>query len=266
MCSICILGIDKREFMINYGKEFFRLCLSEYDKQLRSLGSTLQDFISNLDGLQDHLKESAKFAGVRTPSFRCTMAKDGGLNMHYNTERRNMEYFIIGMIQAAALQMFEVEILIKTQQNGQTDSNHFAFYIQLDPKNLSRRSRVFATAEKLSTRSEDSKIGVVTFCQTFPFHVMFDRDLTMTQLGAGLMKTIAPEIGRRGRHLLTYFNIIRPSVEANFMSFLTKINRSFQLEMKWMDEGSNCDETPVSLNLLLCQNISTSYRSFFIFV
>ena len=51
----------------------------------------------NLDALHDHL--STIYPGMRAPSFRCTeRPDDGGLILHYYSDRPGLESIVIGIV------------------------------------------------------------------------------------------------------------------------------------------------------------------------
>ena len=91
----------------------------------------------------------------------------------------------------------------------------------------------------VSTHPSDSKISVMTFCKTFPFHVIFDRHLQITQLGSALMKMIAPNISTKGLFFGTYFELVRPRVKMDYMSFLSRVNSTFVLRTTQFSRGSD---------------------------
>ncbi|KAI0226845.1 hypothetical protein LSAT2_022717 [Lamellibrachia satsuma] len=85
-----------------FGESFFNFCEeSGYDKILRVLGRTLLDFLQNLDALHDHL--STIYPRMRSASFRCSQRrKDGELILHYYSQRKGMEYMVVGLVKAVA--------------------------------------------------------------------------------------------------------------------------------------------------------------------
>nr|KAG5690798.1 hypothetical protein BaRGS_015325 [Batillaria attramentaria] len=176
------LGWETEVFLRRLGQEYFKLCLGEYGKALRVLGSNLMEFFSNLDGLHEHIRSSPRFQGQTPPSFRCdveTSPKDGSgsvLNIHYYSFRRDILPFMCKLC-------FD---------QGSASKN-----------------------------PSDSKLSVRTFCSSFPFHVIFDRNLHVTQLGTALMKLVTAErvAAEGGLPLRCLFEVVRPMVKMSFQAF-----------------------------------------------
>ena len=77
----------------------------------------------------------------------------------------------------------------------------------------------------------DLRLDVSALCVAFPFHVLFNADLRIQQLGAALARLIGPLFKEHGRALGTYFELVRPSVKLSFKSILSRSNCSFHLQM-----------------------------------
>lgn len=215
--------------------EYFKLCLSEYGKSLHTLGSNLQEFFSNLDGLHELIKTSGKFSFRTLPSFRPEY-NDGQMLLHLYTERRDLVNFMCGLVHASAELMFSCDVAIRASLSDVPGSIHHILTIK-NCNNDDRNGRLWTHLPSISNKPADSKISVVTFCQSFPFHVIFDRSLQIAQLGAALMKMIAPDIATKGIEFGTYFDIVRPVVKLNFSSILSRVNSSFILNTKSLTRG-----------------------------
>ena len=215
------------------GFEYFKLCLGEYGKALRMVGSDILEFYSSLDGLQDQYKTSPKFKGQTPPSFRCEYERDD-LIIHCYSNRRKLLHFLAGTINAVSKLLFSADINIRVSENPNSASPHHLFYItsKSQTNNNDNRCTLCRDKDVLSSDPSDSRIGVQAFCVSFPFHVIFDRNLQITQLGTALMKMIAPEITTDGLNFGTYFEFLRPVVKMSFNAILSRVNSSFMIRTK----------------------------------
>lgn len=224
-----ITDITEDTFLRKLGYEYTKLCLAEYGRSLSMMGSNMIEFFSNMDGLHDHIRTSPKFGNQVPPSFRCVYTPS--VTFHFYSDRRNMLDYYAGIVQAVAELMFTVEININIQPSDNLSSNHHIFHIKPVVPSLSKQHCSFSSfRSSFSDNPSDSKIGVSTFCMTFPFHVIFDRSLKISQLGNALMKMIAPEIAKRGLQFNTYFGVHSPQLEPlTFSKLLSRVNFNFVL-------------------------------------
>lgn len=224
--------------------EYFKLCCEEYGKALRVLGSNLMEFFSNLDGLHEQIKTCPRFQNQNPPSFRCDLDKANTLNLHFYTFRRETLTFVAGAVEALALALFNVAVTLTVSPNRDVTSPHQLFFITpcSNGNDLHHvRSRLFADQCRASPKPTDSKMSVRTFCASFPFHVIFDRNLLVTQLGAALVKMVTAErvAAEGGLHLGALFQVVRPRVKMSFSALLSRLNSSFTLRARTFVSGGD---------------------------
>ncbi|NP_001191549.1 soluble guanylate cyclase subunit [Aplysia californica] len=234
------LGADRESVLRGAGEEYFKLCLSDYGKALRMLGSNLWEFFSNIDGLQDQVKEYPRFQGQQPPSFRCDWKKSH-LNLHYYSLRHQILSFTAGTVQAVSKLLFNTELQLDISPNKDPNAPHHIFYISTASvdDNENSRNNLYPDQVNTSDNPTDSKIGVHTICASFPFHVIFDQDLQITQLGVSLAKMIAPEVATKGRDVGAYFDIIKPKVKLSFSAILSRVNSSFVVRTKDLSKNNH---------------------------
>ncbi|OWF48958.1 guanylate cyclase soluble subunit alpha-2-like [Mizuhopecten yessoensis] len=234
------LDINQDTFLRMLGNEYVQLCLSEYGRALGMMGSNMVEFFSNLDGLHDHIRTSPKFDSQVPPSFRCSHALKGCVDLHFYSDLRNLLGFYAGIVQSVARLMFSVDAEVSLQVSEKASKTHHVFNIK--PREYSNKNECTFSTFRASTSDNpsDLKIGVDTFCSTFPFHVIFDRDLKITQLGTALLKMIAPGFATKGQQFDTYFVIQSPKLEEmTFSKLLSRVNFSFVLETKSQQRGGH---------------------------
>ena len=198
------------------------------------------EFFSNLDGLHEQIKASGRFKGQAPPSFRCEMDKTaekfGRLNLHYYSFRRRILPFVGGTVEAVADMLFNLSVQLRVSPNRDMTSPHHMFFVTTNTNNNNQLCKLFADRGSNSTDPAKAKMSVRTFCASFPFHVIFDRNMQVMQLGTALLKMVNAErvAAEGGVQLRTLFDVVRPSVKISFSAFLSRLNSSFILRTKPM--------------------------------
>ncbi|KAM3865175.1 guanylate cyclase soluble subunit beta-1 isoform 1-T1 [Diretmus argenteus] len=212
-----------------FGKMFFEFCQeSGYDTILRVLGSNVREFLQNLDALHDHL--GTIYPGMRAPSFRCTDAEKGNnLILHYYSEREGLQDIVIGIIKTVAQQIHGTEIEMKVVQPKSEECDHIKFLIE------EKDSEEEAFYEDLDgfeeNGTQETRISPYTFCKAFPFHLMFDKDLVLTQCGNAIYRVL-PQLQPGTCNLPAVFSLVRPHIDFSFHGILSHINTVFVLRSK----------------------------------
>nr|QNG40944.1 soluble GCY-like 7 [Placozoa sp. H4] len=239
-----ILGSSMENMLEKFGEHFFQYCVDNgYDRILRILGSTLYDFLFNLDALHDHLGSS--YQGMNAPSFRCTSSLDGNIILHYYSLRHGLYPIVIGIVKTAAKQIHNTDVKIQvisisTTSKGkchvqmlisQVDGNHpNANFIESAAQSPVRgeRSSSFNSGATVATNSK-IRIKVGTFCQAFPFHIMFNRQLKITQVGHSIRRVLKlpANLAEADIHFNSLFQLDRPQMRFNFKNVISHINIVF---------------------------------------
>uniref|UniRef100_G1PID2 Guanylate cyclase soluble subunit beta-1 n=1 Tax=Myotis lucifugus TaxID=59463 RepID=G1PID2_MYOLU len=224
-----VLNLNAGEILQMFGKMFFVFCQeSGYDTILRVLGSNVREFLQNLDALHDHL--ATIYPGMRAPSFRCTDADKGkGLILHYYSEREGLQDIVIGIIKTVAQQIHGTEIDMKVIQQRNEECDHTQFLIE---EKESKEEDFYEDLDRFEENgTQDSRISPYTFCKAFPFHIIFDRDLVVTQCGNAIYRVL-PQLQPGTCSLLSVFSLVRPHIDISFHGILSHINTVFVLRSK----------------------------------
>ena len=80
---------------------------------------------------------------------------------------------------------FQAEVKVyKTKDDG---IDHVQFLINEKESDVTKEEELDVFENILSS---EPKISPDTFCQTFPFHLMFSQDMTITQAGTSISRVI----------------------------------------------------------------------------
>ncbi|XP_043686353.1 guanylate cyclase soluble subunit beta-1 isoform X2 [Vespula pensylvanica] len=221
------LNIPANDILELFGRMFFDFCQdSGYDKILQVLGATPRDFLQNLDALHDHL--GTLYPGMRAPSFRCTeRPEDGALVLHYYSDRPGLEYIVIGIVKTVAKKLHGTDVdmeILKTKN----ECDHVQFLITNTSGPGVVSNSMIVEHEMLSA---EPKVSPTTFCRVFPFHIMFDRDLTIVQTGYTITR-ILPQVCSGSCKLTDILFAVRPHLELTFENILSHINTVYVLRTK----------------------------------
>ncbi|XP_030312157.1 guanylate cyclase soluble subunit beta-2 [Calypte anna] len=132
-----ILGVPADMVLREFGQYFFEFCKrSGYDHMLRTLGGNLYEFIENLDALHSYL--SISYQEMNAPSFRVEKNEDGSMHLHYYSDRRGLCHIVPGIIGAAALDFFNIEISMeivnqKEEEERTGKKEHIVFLVTQNP-------------------------------------------------------------------------------------------------------------------------------------
>lgn len=205
---------------------------SGYAKTLQLLGRSLQDFLTNLDALHDHL--SIIYPQMDAPSFRCTSgAKKSEFLLHYYSDRDSLEHIVMGIVKSVAREYYHVELEMKVMMKKGENSDHTIFSIR---EMAYHRASVVDKEEEddtVSSFSDRHLISPGTFCKAFPFHIVFDSHLTILQVGQSL-SWVMPNLQLNKDKLTDYFLLERPRIKLSFENIISHINTIYILRMARM--------------------------------
>uniref|UniRef100_A0A8C1VXV5 guanylate cyclase n=1 Tax=Cyprinus carpio TaxID=7962 RepID=A0A8C1VXV5_CYPCA len=216
-----------------FGEYFFEFCKrAGYDHMLRTLGGNLFEFMENLDALHGFL--SLSYKEMNAPSFRVEKNNDGTLLLHYYSDRRGLCHIVPGIIGAVAKDFFNSEIKMEivnqieeVERMGKKE--HIVFLITQSPAFLDKVFRNLVAFEPVYP--DNLCIDLKTFCNAFPFHIVFDEELQVRQAGVTIQR-IVPGLQSRCGQLDQYFNIQHPQVTFNICSIRKFINSHFVLRTR----------------------------------
>uniref|UniRef100_A0A4W5PUT0 guanylate cyclase n=1 Tax=Hucho hucho TaxID=62062 RepID=A0A4W5PUT0_9TELE len=262
-----LLDVKPDVVLRQFGEYFFYFCKrSGYDHMLRTLGGNLFEFIENLDALHSYLALSYK--EMNAPSFRAERNGDGTMFLHYYSDRRGLCQIVPGIIEAVAKDFFNSEITMEivnqieeVERTGKKE--HVVFLVTQKPTflNVVCSNKLPQTISKELSQNylnnptqpifhmmftsligkllrgfepvypKNLCIDLKTFCNAFPFHIVFDKELMVRQAGVNIQK-IVPGLQTISIHLDQYFSIVHPEVTFTISSIRKFINSHFVLQTR----------------------------------
>ena len=223
-----------------FGEQFLLWCQeSGYAKTLQLLGRSLKDFLTNLDALHDHL--SIIYEGMHAPSFRCT-EENNNLYLHYYSDRM-LDSIVIGVVKSVGRELYgiEVDVTVAVKRGGQQD--HTIFLIKevgVCSNDYFARALNQMPSESVSQTWRPDLVTPQVFCSAFPFHIIFNRDLDILQVGLSLDVLLSEIDNEPERNLLTFFKLERPKFQLSFDAIQNHINTIYVLCL--INQGAQEDE------------------------
>ncbi|KAM9220014.1 guanylate cyclase soluble subunit alpha-2 [Dugong dugon] len=237
-----ILGLKFEEIQERFGEEFFNICFHENERVLRAVGGTLQDFFNGFDALLEHIRTSfGKQATLESPSFLCKELPEGTLMLHYFHPHHIVGFAMLGMIKAAGKKIYQLDVEVEQVANEKLCSDGS------NPGNCSCLTFLIKECENTnitknlplgtSQAPADLRISINTFCRAFPFHLMFDSNMSVLQLGEGLRKQLRCDILK----VLKFgdcFEVVYPKINATFERVLLRLSTPFVIRTKLEASGT----------------------------
>lgn len=127
-----ILGAPAADILESFGKYWTVYTAQQgYGEYLRHSGSSLVEFLNNLDNL--HARVELSFDELRPPSFRVTDATDEGLRLHYHSEREGLAPLVKGLLHGLG-ELFDTPIEVHHDRARGDGCDHDEFVVRyLDP-------------------------------------------------------------------------------------------------------------------------------------
>ncbi|KAM4810058.1 guanylate cyclase soluble subunit alpha-1 [Rhinophrynus dorsalis] len=240
-------GVPAEYVKQSLGEELFKICYEEDEHVLEVVGGTLKDF---LNSFSTHLKQSVhsrtleESGGLEEGSILCLEKDQDFLNVYYFFPNSITTLILPGIIKAAAFILYETEVEVKLIPHCLNDGNEF-----IKEPYLLYSVQVKNTRPSLSPCKPQSYVVIpaTIFCKTFPFHFMFDKDMTMLQIGNGVKRLLNRRDIPRKSSFEEHFEIISPKISSTFSGIMTMLNMQFVIRVKRWD--STIERSSKAMNL-----------------
>ena len=202
-------GMEMDHLMRKLGNHFVQFVGQYgYDMMLKVLGRRMRDFLNGLDNLHEYLRLT--YPKLKPPSFHISDETADGLTMHYRTKRKGFMHYVMGQIEEVGKMFFQLDIEIQTlgtEEHG--DTGHFVMRLFFDNRHFIRSLEEVGDKNPKTSFPMSSKF----FFDAFPFHIVFDENITIKHIGHSL-KSILPDIV--GESIDGVFHLVRPNVGFSF--------------------------------------------------
>lgn len=211
-----------------FGVMFVNVCFKDHHKMLTSLGDSLYSFLNNLDHMHQVFKDAKKFDGMKAPSFTCEAKDSQTLVVHYHSVRRNLDKFVCGALRQCAKVICNATVVVTVLKEFDPITRCVSFKIESLDLSL---TGITMNKRNLSKNAKDLSLGMRRFCKAIPFHIIFDKNFEIIQMGSALVRFLTGTFLNSNRYLNDYFRLIRPEIEWSFRSIKTHCNLPFLLHL-----------------------------------
>lgn len=217
------LGVSVGDALEAYGDYFVDFVSSVgYEKLLQVLGSTLFDFLQNLNNLHQLLNFS--FPHMLAPSFRCERVEGDAkkLQLYYISGRSGLYRIVVGIIKKLAKTHFEIDAKVELVREADLPTGQFEYLLSVSslgrdidycaavpsPVLKELRCRALSMSEKADTPPPTTPVTPVpdskessllfsrdNFFQLFPFSFFVDADCKIQTLSLFLHRMTSMSVG-----------------------------------------------------------------------
>ncbi|KAL3204156.1 hypothetical protein MRX96_011827 [Rhipicephalus microplus] len=229
-----VLKVSEREFLEGMGVYFVSfLAQYGYDRVLSVLGRHMRDFLNGLDNLHEYLKFS--YPRMKAPSFFCEDESSTGLTLHYRSTRRGYLWYTVGQIKEVGRHFYNTEVEVDVlKEESIFNTLHVIMRLNFDnmayqPPSLKLlENNIVVSAKVLDSLIRSRQVGTqaFVFLEIFPFCVVFDENLTITNIGNSLQAVMPAVVGKR---IPEVFDLTKPMVECSWKSIMGHTNNVFEL-------------------------------------
>uniref|UniRef100_F7A9U3 Guanylate cyclase soluble subunit alpha-1 n=1 Tax=Equus caballus TaxID=9796 RepID=F7A9U3_HORSE len=220
------------------GEELFKICYEEDEHILGVVGGTLKDFLNSFSTLlkqSSHCQEAEKRGRLEDASILCLDKDHDFLNVYYFFPKRTTSLILPGIIKAAAHTLYETEVEVSVRPPCfRNDCSEF-----VNQPYLLYSVHIKSTRPSLSPGKPQSSLVIPAslFCKTFPFHFMFDREMTVLQFGNGIRRLMNRRDFQGKPNFEEYFEILTPKIKQTFSGIMTMLNMQFIVRVRRWDNS-----------------------------
>ncbi|XP_023943569.2 head-specific guanylate cyclase [Bicyclus anynana] len=257
-------SVSTKDFMAKLGEYLILTAFSHncrLERAFKCLGTNLIEFLTTLDSVHDVLHDQDDGLKEESPeneaAFVCTTSHGGRIQLHLTTESEPVAYLLVGSLKAIAMRLYDTQTDIRLMSYS-NDPRRFRYDISAEP--LHQRLKVdnceapsAAVSLASSSKVNDLRIGVASFCKAFPWHFITDKRLELVQLGGGFMRLFGTYLSSHGSSLGTYFRLLRPrGVPLDFREILKRLNTPFMFCLKIPGSTSLAEGLEIKGQMVFC--------------
>ncbi|XP_067134233.1 guanylate cyclase soluble subunit alpha-2-like [Centruroides vittatus] len=220
--GVQLTGIEEMNLLEDVGYNIFHFCSNIYLKSLKFLGVNLNDFLVNVESLQEVLKKKDLSHNMESIIQFSVKTHAQGHYVHYQSTRSYMGPIIVGILKKIALELYNLITVINVIKKNK---DYYIFDLKYNNAQSSYQ-------EILSKNPTDLRVPVATFYRTFPFYFIIDNSLDVIQIGRGLVKLLSLQDVKEKIKFSSILEIVSPKITPSFKNIINKINTTFIIALK----------------------------------
>lgn len=125
------LGIDVDTALHAFGQHWVNHTLArDYDALARSTGSTMLEFLGNLNALHDRI--STTFLDYEPPEFRVSELENDKMEVEYISHREGLNSFVAGLLVALSERFNEPMSIESVEDLSPSEGTHTKFHLMME--------------------------------------------------------------------------------------------------------------------------------------
>jgi len=126
------LGVPASDVLQAFGRYWILFTAQEgYGELLRVSGSTLAEFLLNLDAM--HARVGLTYRNLQPPAFACTDVTPEGMLLHYRSSRVGLTHLVVGLL-AGLAERFSTPTRVEVVASKEDGADHDIFRLRfLEP-------------------------------------------------------------------------------------------------------------------------------------
>eukprot|EP00111_Clytia_hemisphaerica_P006236 TCONS_00018061-protein len=224
------LLVNFKLLLSKYGMKYYEYCSEKYGGILKSIATNLTDFINNMDDIRKHIHKIEKIPDEFPPSIHATNDKKT-LSMYIQSSlgNKSLEYFMIGFIKRAALDLFGIRSRVSLKQERSDPKDYSIVEIKAITSLIKKPS---LSKLQMSGKCKDLILEPDVMDRVFPFHFILNDKFEITQLGDSLNRLLEQFIRNYGNHVQTYFQLDEPAIDFTYSMVRKNLNTSFVVSLR----------------------------------
>lgn len=125
-----VLGMSEAEVLEAFGEHWILYTGAQgYGPMLTAMGSTLPQFLGNLDSM--HSRIALSMPALRPPSFACEQVGEGRIRVRYWSERNGLAPMVTGLLKGLGARFdLDVTVIAEPRPDG---ADHDTFLVSYQP-------------------------------------------------------------------------------------------------------------------------------------
>ncbi|EGD80961.1 guanylyl cyclase a-subunit [Salpingoeca rosetta] len=191
-----------------------------YGPLIRSLGSTMFEFLEHLDSL--HLNLVHSYPNMKAPSFRPERLPDGRVLLHYYSSRPGLWPYATALLSRIGHEIYGQTVHFEHVQKKEQGHDHDIFEV-VSATGVERPQTKHETASKELLTCDAT---TTEFDELFPWHLQVDSDLRVISMGSSLALRFNEEELKKQKRLMDVVTVTRPNHVLNDFEHLKQFDRT----------------------------------------
>eukprot|EP01088_Endostelium_zonatum_P006886 TRINITY_DN19027_c0_g1_i1.p1 TRINITY_DN19027_c0_g1~~TRINITY_DN19027_c0_g1_i1.p1 ORF type:complete len:906 (+),score=132.32 TRINITY_DN19027_c0_g1_i1:56-2773(+) len=243
-----VLSLELNEVIESAGYWFVVFIIeTKYGAMLSVLGSTLPEILTNINSLHSHLLKVEYFPDIKSPTFRTSHIESNSCRLAYTPSlktRVGLVPLVIGIIKGLSelvvkVSNLEVQVL-STNEATNTTTLSIKWEDGSEPQ-TTRESSFTEDGSGIGQPKSTHGLKPKHLGRLFPFHIVFDEDLQVLQVGPSVRKIIPG--CQKGSKLTSCFSLVSPAYIPLTWKELKRHSAREQIELKSISLANSMKET-----------------------